>query len=51
MTKYRTADGVVFTDENNAVIHAKVLDYLRQGLEVIGKPYEYSMVERIEVEA
>ena len=51
MVKYRTADGVVFTSEDYAVIHAKVLDFLRQGLEVIGKPYDYSTVERIEVEA
>ena len=50
MTKYRTADGVVFVNEDNAVIHAKVLDYLRQGLEVVGKPYDYSRVERVEVE-
>lgn len=48
MIVYKTADGQIFRDEDDAVIHAKVLDYMRQGLEVLGQPYEYSEVEKID---
>lgn len=46
MTQYRTADGKIFADENEAVIHSQVLDYQKQGLEQTGKPYEFNKIDR-----
>lgn len=48
MNLYRTADGKIFENENDAVTHAKILDYNKQGFEVVGQPYDYSKIDRSE---
>lgn len=47
VTFYRTEDGMIFDNEGNAVIHAKLIDFNNNGgFDSWGKPYVYSKVDR-----